>query len=330
MSTTLSPRADAPLDPAPAKPRRLRGLAWLMVRQHRAAVLACAAATVGGALWIISKRASTLSSLHAAGWPAKPLGSLDADVINRASQNITDVGGYLFFLPLLLGVFFGAPLIASDQEHGTAQLVTTQSVSKRRWLLWKLGFALALVTVTTAVLSALFTWWWRSAAPLATYSWLDDATFSTTGPVLVAAALFTTSLGILIGTLVRRAVPAMAVTLGVTAVTRLVVEHFRPDFATPHRAAFPLDTDPPAWLADVTQVDQWIGTASGKVYGYGTCTTAKSPEACRDRLGIVNSVWDYFTYGQLGGMQWVEAGIYLALTAVLITLFLWRTRRHAL
>jgi len=35
-------------------------------------------------------------------------------------------------VPLLLGIFWGAPLVASEFEDGTADLVWTQGISRRR------------------------------------------------------------------------------------------------------------------------------------------------------------------------------------------------------
>ncbi|MGW0390419.1 ABC transporter permease [Streptomyces sp. NPDC003042] len=317
-------------DAVPAKPRRLRGLAWLLARQHRAALIVCAAVTVLGAAWIVYQRGAMLDSLQAAGWPTKPADAIDSDVRNRISNDLDSFGSNLAFLPLLLGVFLGAPLIASDQEQGTARLVTTQSVSRGHWLLWKLCFALALVAVTTGILSLFYAWWWRSLGPFAPADWLTGSLFDTTGPVLVATALCTTSLGIAIGALARRAVPAMAATFVASTVVLFVAGMLRDQLATPRRLTFPLDSREPAVLDGVVQVDQWIGTASGELYGWGTCVHETSPQACRADLGIVDSVWEYFGRDQMAGMQWTAAGGFLALTAVSITVFLWRTRRGPL
>ncbi|WCD90522.1 hypothetical protein KPP03845_106950 [Streptomyces xanthophaeus] len=317
-------------DTAPLPARRLRGLAWLLARQHRAAVVVCAAVTVLGAAWIVYQRGAMLDSLHAAGWTAGPPGAVDTDLSNRISNDIESYGSQLGFLPLLLGVFFGAPLLASDQEHGTAHLVTTQSVPRRRWLLWKLGFAFTLVTVTTGTLSLLFAWWIRSVGPFAPADWLSGSEFDTTGPVLVATALFTTSLGITVGALTRRAVPAMTVTF-VTAVCALFAAAlYRDQLATPRRLAFPLDGPEPAPLTQVVEVDRWIGTSSGQLYGWGTCVHDASPDNCRASLGIVDSVQEYFHHSQLAGMQWIASGAFLALAALLVAVLLLRLRRGQL
>uniref|UniRef100_A0AAU2UWD8 ABC transporter permease n=1 Tax=Streptomyces sp. NBC_00003 TaxID=2903608 RepID=A0AAU2UWD8_9ACTN len=328
MSTLT--RTPVPQEGSFAGRRWLRGLVWLMARQHRAALIACAAATVIGAAWMIHERGAMLDSLHAAGWPAKPVDTLDGAMVGRLDRAFSDVAEYLGYLPLLFGVFIGAPLISADQEQGTARLVSTQSVSRMRWLLWKLGLALGLVLVTTGVLGGLFGWWWRAVRPAVSSTWFDGTVFDNTLPVLTALVLFTTSLGIAIGALVRRAVTAMTLTFFASMASLLVADYLKPRLATPRRVAFPLDGAHPAVLTDAVQVDQWIGTASGKVYGWGTCVNDAAPEACRAKLGIVNSVWDYFGYDQMAALQWTAAGLLLGASAILVALVVWRTRRQAL
>ncbi|MCT9089069.1 ABC transporter permease [Streptomyces sp. ASQP_92] len=310
--------------------RRLRGLAWLMVRQHRAALIACAVVTVIGAAWIIHERGTTLDTLHGAGWPAKPAEDLDGAMLQRLDNSFNQVANYLGYLPLLFGVFIGAPLISSDQEHGTVRLVATQSVPRLHWIWWKLGLALGLVTATTGVLGALFGWWWRPVRPVVSSNWLDGTVFVGTLPVLTALTLFTTSLGIAIGVLARRAVTAMVLTFFTSAAALIVADYLKPRLATPRRIAFPLHSKPPSQLTGAVQVDQWVGTASGKVYGWGTCMNDSDADACRARLGIVNSVWDYFGYDQMATLQWTAAGLLLGASVLLVALAVWRTRRQAL
>ena len=42
---------------------------------------------------------------------------------------------------MVVGVFWGAPMIARELEAGTSRLVWTQSVTRTRWLATKLGVA---------------------------------------------------------------------------------------------------------------------------------------------------------------------------------------------
>jgi hypothetical protein len=64
-------------------------------------------------------------------------------------------------VPAVVGVFFGAPLIARELETGTFRLVWTQSVTRKRWLGAKLG----LVGIFATAIGGLLTWivdWWTS------------------------------------------------------------------------------------------------------------------------------------------------------------------------
>ncbi|MEU9798570.1 ABC transporter permease [Streptomyces sp. NPDC051000] len=325
MSTLTRPGATE--NAAPAKTRRLRGLAWLMFRRHRPALLTCLALIVLGGAWIVYQRGAMLDTLHAAGWPGKPADALGDNVAGDASGTLNSIAVNLSFLTTVLAVFVGAPLLASDMENGTARLATTQSVPRGRWLLAKLGFALLLVTVTTGALSGLFAWWRGSVAPFSPHDWLHDVSFDTTVPVFVALGLFSTVLGITIGALIRRTVPAMALTFLTGYAATIAFDLVKDRLATPRRIAFPLEGARPAALDEAVLVDNWVGTASGDLYGWGTCANDVAPDACRAKTGIVNSVWDYFGKDQMAGMQWAASGIFLVLAGLLVALLLWRTRR---
>ncbi|MEU8777660.1 ABC transporter permease [Streptomyces sp. NPDC048606] len=337
-ATTTTAPGKGPVDPSGrGRPRGAglpRGLAWLVLRQHRTALLVCAAAVLLGSAWMVYQRGAMLDSLRAAGWNGSWNGTStelrDGNLANRIQNTINSYGSSLDSLPLLLGAFLGAPLISSDQERGTVRLVTTQSVSRGRWLCWKVGFALTLAALTVLPLGLVYGWFWRSAGPFAPHDWLSGGLFAATGPMPVAQALFHTALGITVGALLRRTVPAMALTLFTSYAVSLVAEVYRDRAGTPRRIAFPLEGAQPAFLDHVVQVDQWIGTASGKLYGWGTCVHEPSPEACRASLGIVNSVWDYYERGQMAGLQWTWAALYLTVAAALIAGLLWRSRRAPL
>ncbi|MFF3013332.1 ABC transporter permease [Streptomyces sp. NPDC057939] len=314
----------------PSGPRALRGLAWLMVHQHRAALLFCLAVTLLGAAWIVYQRGAMLDSLHAAGWPGKSVDSLPGDLTNRITNDLNSAGATLGFLPILLGAFLGAPLIAADHENGTGRLVATQSVSRLQWLLAKVSFALIVVTVPAAVLSLLYGWWWRSLGAVAPNDWLTGALFDTTGPVLVATTLCTTALGMAVGTVTRRATPATVATFLIAAIGLTAGSAYRDELATPRRLAWPLEGAHPAALNGGVEVDQWVGTASGKLYGWSTCVSDPSTEKCRSDLGIVNTVRDYFGRDQMAGMQWTATALLLALTVLFLGVCVVRTRKGRL
>src|SRR3954452_2229758 len=115
-------------------------------------------------------------------------------------------------VPALLGLFWGAPLVAREFETGTYRLVWTQGVTRGRWLLTKLAVG-GLATVAVAgALTLTVTWWYRArdhvggASPYAVLDRRDVAP--------IAYAVFAFALGALLGAVIRRTVPAMAATLG--------------------------------------------------------------------------------------------------------------------
>ena len=130
--------------------------------------------------------------------------------------------GWLNFLmavvPAILGVFWGAPLVARELESGTFRLAWTQSVTRTRWLALKL----AVVGVTAMVVAGLFslgvTWWFSRMDQVN----MDQfSTFDQRDIVAVGYAALAFALGVTAGTLIRRTLPAMAVTLVAFVTARL-------------------------------------------------------------------------------------------------------------
>ncbi|MBM7053596.1 ABC transporter permease [Streptomyces durocortorensis] len=325
MSTTLTEKS---VEPGTGR-SLLRGMPWLVVRQHRVALACVLGLTLLTALWIVYERHELVQLLDAKGWPENDASrSMDN---NRGYDYIT---GIINGFPLILAVFIGAPLIAGDQENGTAQLVTTQSASRLQWLIAKLGLAYSLALVSGVVLSALFTWWWKPHRSLFLSDWIDGVIFDNTGPVLPALLLFLTAAGITIGTLVRRVLPAMVITFLFTAVTTLFVwDEIRVRLGSPKMFTYPLDSElPAARFDDAYEADRWVGSADGTLYGWGTCAeaTEKAQNACIKEHGIVNNVIEYIGYNQMAGMQWLGAGILLAGTALLTAVTLWQVSRRPL
>ncbi|MFH8886193.1 ABC transporter permease [Streptomyces californicus] len=324
MSATLT---DKPTETGTGR-RLLRGLPWLVVRQHRIALACVLGLTLLTAIWIVYERHDLVQLLDAKGWPEKDAGQPMEN--NRGYDYITSI---INGLPLILAVFIGAPLIAGDQESGTAQLVTTQSVSRRQWLIAKLGLAYALALVSGVVLSALFTWWWRPYRSLFPSEWIDGLIFDNTGPVLPAFLLFLTAAGVTIGVLVRRVLPAMVGAFLFTAMTTLFVwDEIRVRIGDTHMFTYPLNSELPERFSDAYEADRWVGSADGTLYNWGICAeaTEKAQNACIKEHGIVNNVIEYLDYSQMGTMQWTAAGILLAGTALLTAFTLWWTSRRPL
>jgi ABC-type transport system involved in multi-copper enzyme maturation permease subunit len=269
--------------------------------------------------------------LDSYGWPHPKPQWLDHFSSTGQLQSVSMTLG---FIPVLLGVFLGAPLLAGDLENGTAKLVTTQAVSRVRWLATKLGVTALVIVVGTSALSAGFGWWW---GPVKTESsildWTSGAAFDNTGPVPVALTLFTVIGGIAIGMLLRRVLLSMVVTFGFAVAVQLIWSFFRLSLGhvvtiTTHTGGM---AEPPALPAAAHEMDQSFVTASGKLYGYGTCmhgSTPKAIQACLDGKGIVGWSVKYLPMSQMSSMQWLGTSILLALTAAItVFIFLWGRKR---
>ena len=103
-------------------------------------------------------------------------------------------------------------------------MVWTQSVTRTRWLATKLAVTGAAAIVVTGLYSPRFTWW---SQPLDRF---DDriaaAIFAQRGIAPVAYTLFALALGVLAGAVLRRTLPAMAVTIVGFGVVRFMFQEF--------------------------------------------------------------------------------------------------------
>jgi ABC-2 family transporter protein len=160
--------------------------------------------------------------------------------------------GIILLAPAVIGLFWGAPLIARELDTGTAALAWNQSVTRARWLAVKLTFgALAAMAVTEAL--CLMQAWW--AAPISqavadggaagglAQSRFTQLNFDTHGITPLAYAAFAFALGITIGALIRRTLPAMAVTLAIFAAFQVAMPLWvRPNLAPPDRVVIPVSS----------------------------------------------------------------------------------------
>ena len=133
-------------------------------------------------------------------------------------------GALMFLLriaPAVIGVFWGGPLIARELETGTFRLAWTQAVSRRRWVLTKLAFVGGTAVIVAGVLTLAITWWYRALDSLNDGMW---GVFDARDVVPIGYTFFAFMLGALAGAIIRRAVPAMATSLGGFVFTRIAIQ----------------------------------------------------------------------------------------------------------
>jgi hypothetical protein len=134
-------------------------------------------------------------------------------------------------VPALLGIFWGAPLLAREFETGTYRLAWTQGVTRGRWLATKLILGALATAAITGLLALTVTWWFRGLDLVAANNY---ANFDERDIVPVGYAIFGFAVGALLGAVIRRTVPAMVATLAAFVVARLAVtEWVRPHLFAP-------------------------------------------------------------------------------------------------
>jgi ABC-type transport system involved in multi-copper enzyme maturation permease subunit len=260
----------------------------------------------------------------------------------------------LFVTPALIGIFWGAPLIARELETGTHRLVWNQTVSRGRWLAVKLaGGGLAAVAFAGLASWAITAW----ASPIdRAAGWMNPTIFSVRGVVPIAYAAFAFMVGVTSGMLVRRTVPAMAVTLVVAAVAIVgVLGLVRPHLAAQTTYQEKLQAEQIGGFgisvgggsremrveADAPVTGAWIlsneiVTSSGKVFRGPADESKCGPDApggrdvCTQWIASQNLQQKvvYLSADKFWTLQWREMGLFLVASAALAIFCFWWIRRR--
>jgi ABC-type transport system involved in multi-copper enzyme maturation permease subunit len=268
------------------------------------------------------------------------------------------VGALLILIPAIIGVFWGAPLITRELETGTHKLVWNQTVTRTRWLTVKL-LVIALLTVAlVAVLTFLLSW---AVGPFDKVigSRFSAMTFDSRDIVPLGYALFAFTLGTTVGLLIRRTLPAMAVTLAVFAALQIVMPlAIRPHLQTPittnvtftaevarsinglgsHSPPSAGDsapvgvsgyTKPGAWMlgSDLMPLKEADGTAFTQA-GMKACMTGdfRKDLTCLASKNLHFSQ-TYHPASRYWPFQWIEMSIFLALALAMTAVCFWRVQR---
>lgn len=209
---------------------------WLTWRQFRAAAIVVFGALAALAV-VLAATGRGLAGEYTTGIAACTAQNGDCSAFIREFfrdyQNVfLAVTAVMLVLPALIGLFWGAPLVSRELETGTHRLVWNQSVTRTRWLAVKLGLT-GLAALTAAALGSLAVTWWSSTidqVAVEDFPRLGSLVFDARGVVPIGYAAFAFALGVTVGMLVRRALPAMAVTLAVFVAVQLAM----PTLVRPH------------------------------------------------------------------------------------------------
>ena len=206
-------------------------MTWVTWRQYR--YQGALAAALFAALAVVL----LITGLHVAQmWHSELAGCLKHNSCGSLSLNsptLTTLVVGTSAVPLLPGLFWGAPMVAHELETGTNQFAWTQSITRRRWLVVRTGWLLLAAAVLAGAVSAIVTWW--SGPDNALYAnGFEVNKFDVTDIVPVGYAVFAMALGICAGALLRRTLPAVAVTLaGFVGIRALIAQALRPHYLPP-------------------------------------------------------------------------------------------------
>jgi ABC-2 family transporter protein len=202
---------------------------WLTWRQFRLQLVAVCALVAAACVWL------AVTGPHLA-----RLARDNTNVYDLLTSNdrLLFNGGIavLAVAPALIGIFWGAPLVARELETGTYRLVWNQSVTRGRWLATKLGLSVLVTAAAVGILTLAVTWW---AHPLdgvqssqrgSLASRMTPISFAMRGVVPVAYVVFAVVLGTFVGLVLRRSVAAMALTLAIYVLVQVAV----PMWVRPH------------------------------------------------------------------------------------------------
>jgi len=290
---------------------------------------------------------------------------------DRTLYNVGIAAG--FVVPALIGAFWGAPMVAREVEAGTHRLVWTQSVTRDRWLSAKLGWGLLGALAATATMSLGLTWWAYpidravngTGAPdegsLFSVARISPEVFASRGLAPIGYAAFALALGVLAGAVLRRTVPAMAVTLAAYVLLQVFMPSLvRTHLVSPHMTTTPITAEtlhgfrgkgptsideliieadtPGAWVRSTLTVDgtgkpvrsypSWVSTClppPGKQQG----DVGVREASCFDRLTSAGygQRSTYVAASQYWTVQWRETGLLLVGAGLLVGACFWRVRR---
>ncbi len=245
-------------------------------------------------------------------------------------------------VPLLPGLFWGAPMVARELETGTSQFAWTQGITRRRWLAVGSGWLILAAAVIAGAVSALVTWWSGPDNALNADAFQANR-FDITDIVPAGYAIFAMALGICAGALLRRTVAAMAVMLaGFAALRVFIAQWLRLHYMTPVTVYFKL-TEPFRPTGSYLGVSQGVVLADGQppaaAPGGFEINGVPVPAVCRPQASpgtvmpclTAHGYRGYLTYqpaSRFWVFQGIETGIYVVLAAILLAVTFWALKRR--
>jgi hypothetical protein len=337
---------------------------WLTWRQFRVQALTAAAALAAFAILLavtgprLASRyaASAITGCHGFGCQTAANTFLSQLQVTSAYPIVYLLGLALILVaPAITGIFWGAPLIARELETRTFTLAWNQSITRTRWLLVKLTLTGLAAMAVTEALSLPYAWWADpirkaidvgGSTSLFSGARFSSLMFATHGITPIGYAAFAFTLGTTAGALIRRTVPAMAVTLAIFAAAQVVMPLWvRPHLIPPNRTITTIDSaqldfgnltatvvpgQPGAWILSSGAINHAGQTVSNLPVACQAAVQGlkpASPSQCLETQGFREAI-TYEPASRYWPLQWIETGIFMALALALAGFCFWRLGRR--
>ena len=326
-------------------------MTWLVWRQYRAQAAIASVLLATAAAVILADGFQIASHWHAVLVTCAGNSACLQQQGPLVNGVVSDVPYIALIVPAILGMLWGAPLVAHELEARTSDFAWTQSVTRTRWLAVKAGWLLLAAAACGGAIAALTTWW-SGPSNAQSAGAFDPGQFDTQGIVPIGYAVFAMALGIAAGTVARRTLPAIAVALGGFIALRLVIadfvrQHYMTAVTTYYNVTGSFTPPGSAWV-----FSQGAVSKTGQVVpaGWGELEPAL-PASCQkllpgnggpvpksgSPLSAVFSCmqahgWRGFATYQPSSRYWpfqgIETGIYVLLAAALIAVTFVIVRRR--
>ncbi|HTW01883.1 MAG TPA: ABC transporter permease [Streptosporangiaceae bacterium] len=341
---------------------------WLTWRQFRVQAVTAAAALAAFAI-LLAATGPHLASLYATskitschGFGCEPAANAFFGRLAGLDTVVYLLGiGLILVTPAIIGIFWGAPLIARELETRTFNLAWTQSITRTQWLAVKLALTGLVAMAVTEALSLIYAWWADpisnaislgvGSPQLFSQGRFSAVIFATHGITPLGYAVFAFTLATAVGAVTRRILPAMAITLAIFAAVQLAMPLWiRPHLAPPsHTTAGIASADlaygtltadvvpghPEAWILSshalnsagqpVTTIPAACNNPSADGQKGGTSPT--TPAQCMQSRGYREAI-SYLPTSRYWPLQWIETGIFMALALALAWFSFWRLSRR--
>jgi hypothetical protein len=255
-----------------------------------------------------------------------PSCSVTTGFFQQRFQALWDLVNFFTLIPGLIGVALAAPFLF-DLEHGTYRLGWTQSITRERWLIGKLGMPVATALVAGGSLILLFTWWRAPEANLD--GRLDNGIYDTTGVVVIGYTLFALGLALALGALWRRSAASLTVAFIVYFATRILFDYkVRDHLVTPLKATWTGAQQPAALynahvlnLTATVHGHQVISGSSGFLGGHAA---AQAPTGSEPAIFHAT----YIPTSDFWPLQLTEMALFTGVALLLIGFAVWWTRKR--